>query len=201
MLEAESVVEFLSKVDLECLVVVDAAYQEYAAYKDSKRALEAKKLIEAFPNVLFLGTFSKAFGLGGMRVGYGVAQKEIIAALHKMRAPFNITTLSLVAAIEALKDWEHVRVSLEENLTEMRRYEDFARVHGIAFISSYTNFMTLLLDGFRVDSARFSQSLLEQGVIVRNLASYGMNAVRVTIGRPWENDRFFELALPLAKGE
>ncbi len=191
-LDREEVYDFLQKIDDETLVIVDGAYQEYAAFKDSQKRIDPKDLIERFPNSIFLGTFSKAFGLGGMRVGYGIAQPSIIQALMKMRAPFNITTLSLKAAIEALKESAYVEETIKENFKEMRRYEEFALAQGIDFIPSYTNFITLLLKN-RVDSSEFSQWLLERGLIVRNLKSYGINAIRITIGRSLENDRCFEL--------
>ena len=103
-LDKEDVYNFLSEVHEDTLVVVDGAYQEYATFKDEKKAIDAKDLITKFPNCIYLGTFSKAYALGGMRVGYGIAQEDIIKTLYKLRAPFNITTLSLAAAIEALKD-------------------------------------------------------------------------------------------------
>ena len=135
-----------------------------------------------------MGTFSKAYGLGGMRVGYGIANSEMIAQLHKLRAPFNITTPSLAAAIAALKDEDFVRRTLENNFSQMKLYEDFANANNIKFIPSYTNFITFFFDAPR-DSSAICDALLRRGVILRNLRSYGLNAIRITIGRPEQNAR------------
>lgn len=192
-IDANAVMEFIAKIDNETLVIVDGAYMEYTRYKDTSRALDPKTLISTFENVLYLGTFSKAYGLGGMRVGYGIAPREIITALYKLRPPFNITTLSLEAASVALEDEAFVQMSIEKNFEEMTRYEAFAKAKGVRFIESYTNFITLCFDT-PTDSTEVSDTLLRQGMIVRNLAGYGLNAIRVTVGRPEENDRFFALA-------
>ncbi|MBD3809247.1 MAG: histidinol-phosphate transaminase [Sulfuricurvum sp.] len=189
---AQEMIDFISKVDKDTLVIVDGAYMEYARFKNPDFAVEPKELIERFENVLFLGTFSKAYGLGGMRVGYGIAQAPIIEALYKVRPPFNITTLSLEAASVALDDETFVQGCIEENFKEMARYEAFARSKGIDVIDSYTNFVTLSLPEEK-NSSKIAQELLKKGMIVRDLSGYGLNAIRVTIGTSVQNDRFFEL--------
>lgn len=195
-LDAKEMVEFIAKVDSDTLVVVDGAYMEYARYKNPDMAIEPRELIERFDNVLFLGTFSKAYGLGGMRVGYGISRSEIISALYKVRPPFNITTLSLEAASVALEDEAFVAECIAYNFKEMERYENFARSKGIGVIESYTNFITLSLPEEK-NSSKIAQELLKKGMIVRDLSSYGLNAIRVTIGTAVQNDRFFELVNPL----
>jgi histidinol-phosphate aminotransferase len=195
-IDADAVKEFIAKIDKETLVIVDGAYMEYTHYKDPSKALMPKELIDVFENVLYLGTFSKAYGLGGMRVGYGIAQRDIITALYKLRPPFNITTLSLEAASVALEDDAFVQESIAKNFEEMARYEAFAEAHGIRAIESYTNFVTLCFnEGIR--SKEVADKLLRQGMIVRDLTGYGLNAIRVTVGKPEENDRFFALAAEL----
>jgi histidinol-phosphate aminotransferase len=181
------VYDFIAKVDQETLVVVDGAYMEYAKFKDSRMAIDPDDLIATFPNTLYLGTFSKAYGLGGMRVGYGIAQANIISAMMKLRPPFNITTLSLAAAIKALEDEEHVAFAIEDNFKQMARYEQLVKKLGLDYIESYTNFITILLGDF--DSLAIADALLRQGIIVRNLKGYGLNAIRITIGKPEQNDR------------
>lgn len=190
-LDADEVEEFLGEVDPNILIVLDGAYQEYAAFKDSKKALHVNTLVDKFPNVLYLGTFSKAYGLGGMRCGYGIGQRDLISTLHKLRPPFNITTLSLRAGIEALKDEEFVQACLKENFEQMIRYEEEAKRLGFDFIESYTNFITLQFPDVKKASS-LAQTLLELGIIVRDLSAYGMNAIRVTIGTAEQNNRFFE---------
>jgi histidinol-phosphate aminotransferase len=195
-LDVEKLKAFLAKIDKDTLVVIDGAYMEYAAFKDASKRVNAKELIEAYENVIYLGTFSKAYGLGGMRVGFGVANPKIIKELYKLRPPFNITTLSLEAASVALDDEEFVNKSIAASFEEMKRYEEFALEKKIDIIKSFTNFITLCLNETQ-NSTELSNALLRQGMIVRNLSSYGLNAIRVTIGTPEQNSRFFELTSEL----
>lgn len=187
----EDVFKIIKAISKETLVVLDGAYMEYAAAKDKDYAITPNDLI-GYTNVIYLGTFSKAYGLGGMRVGYGIANCSLISELYKMRPPFNITTLSLVAAIEACKDETFVEESIALHTEEIIRYENFAKEHGFSYIESYTNFITYLFDE-NIDSTKVADALLKQGVIIRNLASYKMNAVRITIGTKEQNDRLFEV--------
>jgi len=186
----EEVLKIIDGVDNGTLVVVDGAYMEYAAAKDEKYAITPKDLL-AYENVVYLGTFSKAHGLGGMRVGYGIAQAGLIKELYKMRPPFNITTLSLLVAIEACKDNAFVEESIALHQEQIKRYESFANAQGFKYIESYTNFITYLFDE-TMDSTKIADALLKRGVIIRNLASYGMNAIRITIGTEKQNDVFFK---------
>jgi histidinol-phosphate aminotransferase len=193
-LDAQKIFEFLKKIDSDTLVVIDGAYMEYAIAKDAKKEIVVKELIEQFDNVIYLGTFSKAYGLGGMRVGYGVANANIIKELYKLRPPFNITTLSLEAASVALEDEDFVKKSVTLNLQQMKRYEEFAKEQKIDIINSYTNFVTLCLNPNQ-NSSKISNLLLQNGMIVRDLSSYNMNAIRVTVGTEEQNSRFFGLVI------
>ncbi len=195
-LNAADIMEFLKKIESDTLVVIDGAYMEYAAFKDVKKAIEPSALIEEFENVIYLGTFSKAYGLGGMRVGYGISRKNIIQELYKLRPPFNITTLSLEAASVALEDEAFVNNCIALNFEEMKRYEEFAKEQKIDIIESYTNFVTLLFNDEQ-NSTTISDALLRKGMIVRNLRGYGMNAIRVTVGTKEQNSRFFALVSEL----
>lgn len=195
-LDAEAMMAFIEKIDNDTLVVVDGAYMEYAAFKDKSKSVLPKELVAKFENVIYLGTFSKAYGLGGMRVGYGLADAKIIKELYKLRPPFNITTLTLEAATSALEDEEFVNNCIASNFKEMKRYEEFAKEQKIDIIESYTNFVTLCLNDAQ-NSTHLSDALLKQGMIVRNLSGYGMNAIRVTVGTPEQNSRFFELCKEL----
>ncbi len=189
--DREALYRFLEKIDSNTLVVVDGAYMEYAAFKDMKKAIAPKELIERFHNVIYLGTFSKAYGLGGMRVGYGIASEPIIEALYKLRPPFNITTLSLEAATVALADEAFVQESVKECFEQMKHFEMFAAKQGMRAIPSYTNFVTLELHNEQ-KSSDLAFALLKKGIIVRDLSSYGLNAIRVTVGTSEQNRRFFE---------
>ena len=186
----EEVLAMIEAMHKDAIIVVDGAYMEYAAAKDAKYAITPNDLL-GYENVIYLGTFSKAHGLGGMRVGYGIAQAELIRELYKMRPPFNISTLSLAVAIEACKDESFVEESIALHQDQIKRYETFSDENGLEYIDSYTNFITYLFDE-TLDSTKISDALLQRGVIIRNLASYGMNAVRITIGTQKQNDIFFK---------
>jgi len=188
-MKREDVFRIVEAADPDTLVVVDGAYMEYAAAKDDAYRIDPGEILK-YPNALYLGTFSKAYGLGGMRVGYGIARPEIIRALMKMRPPFNISTLSLAAAIAACGDEAFVEKSIEVHRREIVRYEEYARSRGFDYIESYTNFITWLFPE-TLDSTTVADALLRRGVIVRNLASYGMNALRITVGTPAQNSRLF----------
>ena len=190
-IDAKELYEFLDKIDEDTLVVVDGAYMEYAIKKDASKAIYPKDIVNKYKNVIYLGTFSKAYGLGGMRVGYGIADTLIIKELYKLRPPFNITTLSLEAASVALEDEDFVNNSIENNFKEMTRYEEFAKMKNIEIIESYTNFVTLMFED--VNSSQIADLLLKKGMIVRDLAGYGLNAIRVTVGTDKQNSKFFEL--------
>jgi len=191
----EDVIRIIEAADPETLVVIDGAYMEYAAAKDASYRMEPNEILR-YPNVVYLGTFSKAYGLGGMRVGYGIARPEIIRPLYKMRPPFNISTLSLAAAIAASKDTAFVDKTLALHQEQLERYVAFAKKQGIETIESYTNFITYLF-GEPGQATRIADALLHQGIIVRNLASYGLNAVRITVGTSEQNDRLFAALLEI----
>ncbi len=185
----EDVLAIIEAAPKESLVVVDCAYMEYV--EDKAYKLEPKDFLN-YDNVIYLGTFSKAYGLGGMRVGYGIANENIINMLYKVRPPFNITSLSLLAAVEASKDEAFVQKSVALNHQEMHRYIEFAKKNSLEFIESSTNFITYLFDE-KHDSSKIANSLMRQGIIIRDLASYALNAVRITIGTKEQNDKLFEV--------
>ncbi|MBD3807142.1 MAG: aminotransferase class I/II-fold pyridoxal phosphate-dependent enzyme, partial [Epsilonproteobacteria bacterium] len=189
--------EIIDAIDNETLVVVDGAYMEYASFKNKEYLITPRDTLK-YDNVIYLGTFSKAYGLGGMRVGYGIAKSSLIREIAKMRPPFNISSLSLAAAIEALKAEDFLQESLKLHSKQIIRYEEFAKNNNIEYIDSYTNFITYMFDD-SYNSTSIADELLRQGVIIRNLASYGLNAIRITIGTKEQNDRFFDSFLPLLK--
>jgi len=191
-LDKDDVYKFLKTIDKETLVVVDGAYQEFAGFKDEKKRICPKDLINTFPNCVYLGTFSKAYGLGGMRVGYGLAKDDIIKVFYKLRAPFNITTLSLAAAVEALKDEEFVQSCIAKNFEQMKRYEEYLTNKSFEYIPSYTNFITIKFKD-KFISKDIAQMLLKKGMIIRDLTNYGLNAIRITIGTNEQNTKLFKL--------
>ncbi len=190
-LDANDVSDFLDIVENDTLVVIDGAYQEYAKIKDAAKEIVPSELINKYDNVIYLGTFSKAYALGGMRVGYGISNTNIISTLHKLRPPFNITTPTLAASIEALKDEDYVEICIFKNFSEMNRYEQFASKNNFKYIPSYTNFITIYMDGYK--SSEIALDLLKKGIIVRDMTGYGFNALRITIGTKEQNTKVFEV--------
>ena len=186
--DGKDVFEFIEKIDEDTLILVDGAYQEFAKYKDSKKEIKPKDILK-YKNVIYTGTFSKAYGLGGMRVGYGIANDFVIKNLHKLRPPFNITTLSLLAALTALDEQDWINNGIENNFKEMQKYIDFAKEKNLDYIESFTNFIVLYVK----NSTKIANELLKKGIIVRDMAGYGFDALRITIGKPEENNKLIKI--------
>ncbi|MCB1307621.1 MAG: histidinol-phosphate transaminase [Leptospiraceae bacterium] len=169
------------------MILVDAAYMDFARVRDTQREIKPAELLAEFSNVLYTGTFSKSYGLGGMRVGYGIGPEEMIGWMYRLRSPFNLTNLTYLAAVKALQDESFVQKCGESNFSEMRRYEELFQKLDYDYFDSYTNFITVKIHN---RSAReICDNLLRKGIIVRDLTSYGLEALRITIGRPEQNDR------------
>ncbi|MBL8524544.1 MAG: histidinol-phosphate transaminase [Betaproteobacteria bacterium] len=181
---ADALHAFLKKVPTNALVVLDEAYGEYLGAGD---AYDSVPWLAEFPNLIISHTLSKAYGLAGLRVGFGFASPEIIALMNRVRQPFNVNHLAMVAAVAALEDVAFIEKSRAVNADGLAYLaREFAR-RGIEIIPSYGNFVT-----FRINNAQaVFQSLLKQGVIVRPIAGYGMpDWLRVTIGTAAQNTRF-----------
>jgi len=179
-------VDFLSKVPSSVLVVLDEAYIEYA----DDELPDGLELLDQYPNLLVLRTFSKAFGLAGLRIGYGISSADIADVLNRVRAPFNVNTLAQVAAIAALEDNEHLQRSIQINAQGMAQLKTGLDKLGLKTLPSKANFITI---DFAREAAPIDRALLQRGVIVRPLAPYGMpHFLRVSIGTEVENVRFLE---------
>ncbi len=177
---------FLCAVPRQVIVVLDEAYNEYIP--DELKADSVAWLGE-FPNLIVTRTFSKAYGLAGLRVGYAFAHPGVADLMNRVRQPFNVNSISLAAAAAGLGDREFVRRSFELNQTGMRRVTAGLTRLGLTYIPSFGNFVS-----FRViDAAGVFQRLLRRGVIVRPIAGYGLpEYLRVSIGLESENERFLE---------
>lgn len=175
---------FLERVPTNVLVVLDEAYTEYLL---PEQTYDSIAWLERFPNLLVSRTFSKAYGLAGLRIGYGVGSKELIGLLNRVRQPFNVTSVGLAAACAALDDLEFLARSAHINRRGMEQITAALDELGLAWIPSAGNFVT-----FRVgDGAAVNNALLRQGVIVRPIAGYGLPEwLRVSIGLPEDNARF-----------
>lgn len=175
---------FLDRVPRHVLVVLDEAYAEYLA---PEQRYDSIAWLARFPNLLVSRTFSKAYGLAGLRVGYGIAHPDVADLMNRVRQPFNVSSVGLAAAEAALGDEEFIARSAEINRRGMAQLTAAFTELGLEWIPSAGNFVT-----FKVgDAIGINQALLRQGVIVRPIGAYGMpHWLRVSIGLPEENARF-----------
>lgn len=178
---------FLGGVPENVLVILDEAYCDYVEHPDYSRSVD---LVRAGRYLLALRTFSKVYGLAGIRIGYGIGHAEIVRAINKVRSPFNFSCLALAAAEAALDDAAHVQSSLEKNRAGREFLQkEFARL-GFTVAPSHTNFLYFETGQ---DPQMAQNFLLQQGVIVRSLGFMGMpQGLRVTVGTPEENRRAVE---------
>ena len=176
--------EFLTKAPPQVLVVLDEAYNEYLPPEHRGDSLA---WLARFPNLVITRTFSKVYGLAGLRVGYALAGPAVADLMNRVRQPFNVNSISLAAAAAALDDTEFVSQSYELNQAGMGQLAAGFKRLDIEFIPSFGNFVT-----FKVrDAADVYRKLLQLGVIVRPIAGYGMpHHLRVTVGLESENTRF-----------
>ncbi|MDD5644055.1 MAG: histidinol-phosphate transaminase [bacterium] len=182
----DEVEAFVERVPSKVLIVMDEAYYEYA---DKKTFPDLVKASTERKNLIILRTFSKMYGLAGLRAGYAVGHKSIIETLNKARQPFNVNSVAQSAALAALDDRRHVQRTLEINEEGIDYIVSNLREIGLEFVPSSTNFI-LIKTG---DSKKFFDMLLEKGIIVRPMGAYGLNEyIRVTVGLPAENRKFIK---------
>ncbi len=181
----EELTDFMSQVPPHVLVVLDEAYYEYASGPDMPNGMD---WVRSGHNVLVLRTFSKAYGLASLRVGYGVAPPHVAAMIRQARDPFVVNAVAQVAAKAALEDWAHVAAVRAFN--DQVREELCTRVEqmGLRYIPSVTNFVMIECGG---DDVAVTERLAEEGILVRPGSEYGMRGwLRVTVGTT-EQIRFF----------
>ncbi|WP_325799513.1 histidinol-phosphate transaminase [Acidithiobacillus ferriphilus] len=187
-LTAAALETFIDSVPSHALVVLDEAYLELmdaADYPDGKRWLRR------FGNLLLTRTFSKAYGLAGLRCGYGIGHPDLIAVLERVRQPFNVNTLAQVAAHAALTDLAHLRATLANNHQGMVTLRDGLHNLGLTILPPAGNFTAFAVPG---GGQRVYDALLQRGVIIRPLTPYGMpDHLRVSVGLPVENQRFLKM--------
>lgn len=175
---------FLSRVPESVLVVMDEAYCEYVQEPDYPNALE---WLDRYPNLIVTRTFSKIYGLAGIRIGYSVSSAQVADVLNRVRQPFNTNALAQAAAAAALSDSAHVEHSVRVNAQGLRQYAEAFEDRGLAYIPSVANFITV--DVGR-EAGPVYQALLREAVIVRPVANYGLPThLRITVGRSEENAR------------
>jgi histidinol-phosphate aminotransferase len=190
----EEMEAFLRRVPERVLVVLDEAYNEYMP-ADVRG--DSVKWLRRHPNLIITRTFSKAYGLAGLRVGYALAHASVADIMNRVRQPFNVNSIALAAATAALDDMEFVARSYAENLQGLRQLEEGSRKLGLDFIPSHGNFLTI-----RVGKApEVYRRLLKRGVIVRPVGGpYELpEHLRVTVGTAQENEKFLAALAPSLK--
>lgn len=189
----EDLRRFIERLPRRLLVVLDEAYGEYLP--DDLRSPTVAWTRE-FPNLVIARTLSKAYGLAGLRVGFGIAHPEIAELMNRVRQPFNVNHLAMAAACAALEDESFVAKCRSVNRAGLEQLRAGFERLGLEYIPPHGNFITVRVG----DAARIYQSLLREGVIVRPVANYGMpEHLRVTVGLPGQNARFLD-ALARALG-
>ena len=186
VLSHAEVVSFLDSLPAGCVAVLDEAYFEYSA--DVSDRLDSVSLLKAGRDVVILRTFSKAYGLAGIRIGFGLASAAVVDAVNRAREPFNVNSLAQAAAVAALEDTDHLVQSVKVNLEGIRRVEHAMAQWGYSTVPSRANFICV---NVRRPGQEVFQELLELGVIVRSGGPLGMpEFIRVSIGTPEEMSEF-----------
>ncbi|MBI3562300.1 MAG: histidinol-phosphate transaminase [Gammaproteobacteria bacterium] len=189
--DRDALEQFMQSIPSRVIVVLDEAYFEYASYPamQADNFPDGMGYLPRFPNLVVSRTFSKVYGLAGLRVGFALSHPGIADLLNRVRQPFNLNSLALYAATAALSDQEHIDKSVSHNARAMRLYEQTLAALQLKFIPSVGNFIAI--DMGRM-AAPLYDALLRLGVIVRPVASYAMpNHLRVTLGTDHENQVFF----------
>ncbi|MDZ5712007.1 histidinol-phosphate transaminase [Jeotgalibacillus haloalkalitolerans] len=169
--------QFLNKIPNDVVIVLDEAYFEYVAADDYYDSLE---LIQQYPNLIVTRTFSKAYGLAGFRVGYGIAQPALIQALEPVREPFNTNSLAQLAASAALKDQDFIKYCKEQNRKGIVKFQQFCEEYGLSYFPTQGNF---ILIHFNRDADEMFESLMKKGIIARSGHALGYpESLRITIG-------------------
>ena len=183
-LDASALLEFLRALPSNVLVVLDEAYNEFLP---EECRYDSVGWLKEFPNLIISRTFSKAYGLAGLRVGYAFCSAQVADMMNRVRQPFNVNSVAQAAAIAALGDEDFVRRTFENNWRGMQQITQGLKDSGLDYIPSFGNFVS-----FKVgDGMKIFRRLLELGVIVRPVASYEMaEYLRVSIGTEQENEKF-----------
>jgi len=193
-LSAPDLLDFLRALPANILVVLDEAYNEYLPQENR---YDSVSWLQDFPNLIISRTFSKAYGLAGLRVGYAFADVQVADMMNRVRQPFNVNSVAQAAAVAALQDEAFVRQTNELNQRGMQQITQGLSKLGLEFIPSYGNFISFKIGNGMKNYRR----LLELGVIVRPVASYDMpDYLRVSIGLESENEKFLS-ALKQVLGE
>lgn len=189
-LTAKAIEQFIEQVPAHVVVVVDEAYNEFLTPEQQYNAVD---WVRRFPNVIVSRSFSKAYGLAGLRIGYGIAQNNLTDLLNRIRQPFNVNSLAQAAAIAALGDQEFLKKCYDLNQAGYIQLTQAFDQMGLKYIPSSGNFV-LVKVGDQADSGpKVNLELLKAGVIVRPVGNYGLPKwLRISIGLPEENEVFIK---------
>ena len=184
----ENLEGFIKKVPSNILIVIDQAYIEYV---DESLQLDDTKLINTYENVLITRTFSKIYGLAGLRLGYGIGSDSLIATLKKVKPPFNVNNIALSAGYLALKNSDFVARSIENNKKNMQKIKHCLTLKNIEFIPSNANFICIKTKKPAFDTYSF---FLNNNIIVRDCSSFGLpHHIRLTIGNDEQTNKIIKL--------
>jgi histidinol-phosphate aminotransferase len=187
---AREIEAFLQDVPPQVVVVLDEAYNEYLP---PELQYESIAWTRQYPNLLVSRTLSKAYGLAGLRVGFGIAQPAVTDLLNRIRQPFNVNSLAQAAAVAALNDGAFLQKSAKLNAEGYRQLTQAFDALGLEYVPSYGNFVLVKVGEDEGAGARVNLALLKQGVIVRPVGNYGLPQwLRVSIGLPEENAVFID---------
>ncbi|TFW10456.1 histidinol-phosphate transaminase [Oxalobacteraceae bacterium OM1] len=187
-LQAGEIEAFLKQVPPHVVVVLDEAYNEYLA---PEQQYDSIAWVRQYPNLIVSRTMSKAYGLAGLRVGFGISQPVITDLLNRIRQPFNVNTLAQAAAVAALNDTAFLKKSAELNAQGYRQLTQAFDAMGLLYVPSFGNFVLFKAGDDDQAGARVNLALLKQGIIVRPVGNYGLPQwLRVSIGLPEENAAF-----------
>lgn len=187
-LTAAEIAAFLAKVPSHVVVVIDEAYNEFLT---PEQQYDAIAWVRQYPNVIVSRSFSKAYGLAGLRIGYGIAQHNITDLLNRIRQPFNVNSLAQAAAIAALADVEFLKKCYELNRAGYAQLTQAFDQMGLKYLPSSGNFVLVKVGDTPNAGATVNLELLKAGVIVRPVGNYGLPEwLRISIGLPQENEAF-----------
>jgi histidinol-phosphate aminotransferase len=182
----EEVIQFVNEVPDDVLLVMDEAYIEFL---DDAVDLVPLIRLGVRKNLILMRTFSKIYGLAGLRIGYGIGNPDLIAALEKTRQPFNINSLAQAAALAALDDEEHVRKTRSNNFGGLEFFRRAFRELKLEFVPSFANFILIRVG----EGQKAFDAMQKQGVIVRPMGGYQLPEwIRISVGTPKENERCLE---------
>jgi histidinol-phosphate aminotransferase len=190
----EEVIQFVNEVPDDVLLVMDEAYIEFL---DDAVDLVSLIRLGVLQNLILVRTFSKIFGLAGLRLGYGIGNPDLIATLEKTRQPFNINSIAQAAALAALDDAEHMRKTRENNARGLVFFERAFRDFKLEYVPSFANFILVRVG----EGQKVFEAMQKLGVITRPMGGYQLPEwIRISVGTPQENERGLK-ALKIALGK